>query len=226
MLQFEPYLLMKLKLTLRIILTLVGLISPFLNASASTFVGSVVFDVDSSFVHTFAINDEYTKHYKLSSGKILVQSTLNSIEHFENLISQYKRTSGVTKLDSYLLKEETNWSYHAKKHRLKDKERTFVKIQRLYIVNGSRSEISQLMLRYKAAFTKNNIQRDVMVYSGVVGNNLPFIEIVRMARTKEDDVAYEDEVNSLFGEALLRELSAEFGQYIRQGDAAMEGTVL
>lgn len=217
---------MKLKLTLRIILTIVGLISPFLNANASTFVGSVVLDVDSSFVHQLAINDEYTKHYKLSSGKILVQRTLHSIEHFENLISQYKRTSGVTQLDSYLIKEETNWSYHAKKHRLKDKERTFVKIQRLYIVNGSRSEISQLMLRYKAAFTKNNIQRDVKVYSGVVGNNLPFIEIVRMARTKEDDVSYEDEVNSLFGEVLLRELSSEFGQYIRQGDAAMEGTVL
>lgn len=187
---------------------------------------NIVITPKANFEHTSLAKHKNFNIYQLTDGRFLLRATLASIDDFESQITGLHTNANVASFDSYLLNESSEWSYYAKENRLSPSERVFVKIQRLYVTNGDYEAMSQVMSRYKKNFTKNNVKRDMRVYVAVVGNDMPFIEIVRFARDKNDDVTFENGVNEAFGQALLKELSQQFGPFIRRGEAALEGTLV
>lgn len=161
--------------------------------------------------------------YRLSKDKVLLRQTFSSIQQYLSLLDALAKNTQVNTVTSHLVMVDHDASYFAKEYRLKPEQRNFIKVQRLYLKNGYASEIRDLMARYKRAFAANNIKRDVLVYQGITGKDLPYVEIVRFAKTQQDDAEYEEKVNQAFGKALLIELSTSFGKYIRKGDASLDG---
>ena len=164
--------------------------------------------------------------YRLSDGKILLRGQFDDYSHYRDSRDKLAKNTGIVRFSSDLLQLDHGATYLAKQHRLSAEQRRYVKVQRLYVKNGFSKDISALMSRYKEAFAQHNVQRDVFIFAGATGRDLPYIDIVRFARDKNDDLAYEDTVNKAFGKALLTELSQAFGQYIRKADAGLEGSVI
>lgn len=169
---------------------------------------------------------EHNEVIKISETDYLLRGEFSSLATAENALASLSNYSEIEKVSSYFTKEHYAWSFRTKNNRLKPQERSFIKLQRLYITAGDMAKIAPIMLRYKQAFTANNIKRNVKIFTAVTGPDAPFIEITRYAVSKTDDVEYENSVNEAFGKALLTELSQSFGKYIRKGDAAVEGKVL
>lgn len=163
------------------------------------------------------------QQYRLADNKILLRQEFRSINDYQAFVSNLEQQPDIATFTASLLVEDEQASYQARQYRLKPQQRHFIKVQRLYLVSGHKREIADLMAKYKAAFTANNIKRDVFIYRGISGQDLPYMEIVRFAKTEQDDIEYEEKVNQAFGKALLLELSTSFGKFIRKGDASLNG---
>lgn len=161
--------------------------------------------------------------YHLPDGKVLLRAKFDDYVHYQNSRDKLMQDKAIVHFSSDLLQLDHSATYLARQHRLSAEQRHYVKVQRLYVKNGFGKDIRALMNRYKRAFTRHKVQRDVFIFTGATGRDLPYIDIVRFARDKQDDLAYEDKVNNAFGKALLTELSQAFGQYIRKADAGLEG---
>lgn len=188
-------------------------------AASSEFTSHIVVELKNNE----QVIDSGAQMYRLSEDKVLLRQHFSSLKQYLSLLEKLSNNTSIKTINSSLLVADSNASYLAKEHRLKPEQRDFIKVQRLYVKNGHADEISNLMAKYKTAFTANNIKRDVLIYRGISGQDLPYIEIVRFAKTEQDDAQYEEKVNQAFGKELLVELSTSFGKFIRKGDASLNG---
>lgn len=207
-----------------LILTFISFIS--LPSSAEAIWAHVLVSLAENSSHPKLHIGESQETIMLDDGRIMLRAQFPDMDELQASIESTLKRDTVDSITSYVLKAENTWSYQAKSNRLPREQRQYVRIQRLYLKNGNAEAISDLMQQYKATFEKHGVRRNGNIYSAVVGDGMPFIEIIRYASSKADDIAYEEQVNKMFGQTELTRLSREFGQFIRKGDAAMEGTVL